>query len=256
MGAFRPSIHFVFLLTFLLQNPASPAEMIAVRYPEGVSHGYLVLRTLDGKPIADGDSTQVARGDRVTNRMRFRFKDGSVYEQTTVFSQRGTFRLVSNRVLQKGPTFERPMETIIDATSGQVTVRYTEDGKEKFERAARTAPRCSQRYRFHLVKKHTTDSPENHGVIRGSQSKATAGEPRNHSTRPGTILGWQSPSQSDSLRRESENRRCSRSRRAFGREATSRHSSMGAWRGCPSLPTIRWSFVWRRPDLANGTCCP
>src|ERR1700681_591850 len=131
MGAFRPSIHFVFLLTFLLQKTASPAETVAVRYPEGVSHGYLVLRTLDGKSIADGDSTQVARGDRVTNRMRFRFKDGSVYEQTTVFSQRGTFRLVSNRVLQKGPTFERPMETIIDATSGQVTVRYTEDGKEK-----------------------------------------------------------------------------------------------------------------------------
>ncbi len=45
--------------------------------PEGVSHGFLVLRTQDGKPIADGDSTQVARGDRVSSHMRFRFKDGS-----------------------------------------------------------------------------------------------------------------------------------------------------------------------------------
>jgi hypothetical protein len=63
--------------------------------------------------------------------MRFRFKDGSIYEQTTVFSQHGTFRLLSDHVVQKGPTFKRPMETAIDATSGQVTVRYTEDGKDK-----------------------------------------------------------------------------------------------------------------------------
>jgi hypothetical protein len=35
--------------------------MVAVRYPEGVSHGFLVLRTQEGKPIADGDLTQIAR---------------------------------------------------------------------------------------------------------------------------------------------------------------------------------------------------
>ena len=130
MGGFRTSLRFVFLVASLLP-PTASAESVAVRYPEGVSHGFLVLRTQDGKPIADGDSTQVARGDRVTNRMRFRFKDGSIYEESTVFSQHGTFRLLSDRVRQKGPTFKRPMETAIDATSGQVTVRYTDDGKEK-----------------------------------------------------------------------------------------------------------------------------
>jgi hypothetical protein len=121
----------VSLLACLLQPTISPAETVVVRYREGVSHGFLVLRTQEGKPIADGDSTQVAQGDRVTSRMQFRFKDGSIYEQTTVFSQRGTFRLLSDHVVQKGPIFKRPMETAIDATSGQVTVRYTEDGKEK-----------------------------------------------------------------------------------------------------------------------------
>jgi len=123
--------NFVFFLTCLLQPTASPAGTVAVRYPEGVSHGFLVLRTLEGKPIADGDSTQVARGDRVTSRMRIRFKDGSTYEETTVFSQQGVFRLLSDHVLQRGPTFKRPMETEIDAASGQVKVRYTDDGKEK-----------------------------------------------------------------------------------------------------------------------------
>jgi hypothetical protein len=128
---FRASMRLVYLLACLLQPIASPAEAVPVRYREGVSQGYLVLRTLDGKAIADGNSTQVARGDRVTSRLRFRFRDGSIYEERTVFSQHGTFRLLSDPVLQKGPIFQKPMETVIDATSGQVTVRYTDDGKEK-----------------------------------------------------------------------------------------------------------------------------
>jgi hypothetical protein len=128
---FRASMRFVFLLTCLLKPTASRAETVPVRYPEGVAHGYLVLRTLDGKTIADGDSIQVVRGDHVINRMRFRFKDGSIYDETTAFSQRGTFRLLSDHVVQKGPIFQKPMDAIIDTSVGQVTVHYTENGKEK-----------------------------------------------------------------------------------------------------------------------------
>jgi hypothetical protein len=131
MRGFRASVRLVLLLVFVLQPTALPAEAVTVRYPEGVSHGFLVLRTLDGKSIADGELTQVARGDRVTSRMRFRFKRGSIYEETTVFSQRDTFRLLSHRVLQKGPEFKRPIETSIDPTAGQVTVRYTDDDSKK-----------------------------------------------------------------------------------------------------------------------------
>ena len=109
----------------------SAAEMVPVRYREGVTHGFLVLRTTEGKPIADGDSTQVTRGERVISHLRFRFRDGSVYEETTVFSQHGTFRLLRDHLVQKGPSFKQPLETTIDTASGQVTVRYTEDGKEK-----------------------------------------------------------------------------------------------------------------------------
>jgi hypothetical protein len=78
MSGFRASIGLVVALAYLLQSTASPAEPVNVRYPEGVAHGVLVLWTLEGKPIADGDSTQVAHGERVTSRMRFRFKDGSI----------------------------------------------------------------------------------------------------------------------------------------------------------------------------------
>src|SRR5438445_8156325 len=121
----------LFLLPSLLSSTALMPESVAVRYKEGVSHGFLVLRTPDGKPIADGESTQVSQGDRVTNHMWFKFKDGSFYDQTTVFSQRGTFRLLRDHVLQEGPAFKRRLETSIDATSGEVTVRYTDDHNQE-----------------------------------------------------------------------------------------------------------------------------
>ena len=63
------------------------AEPVAVRYTEGIVHGFLALRTLDGVLVANGDLMQVAQGDRVTSRLVFRFKDGSVRDETSVFSQ-------------------------------------------------------------------------------------------------------------------------------------------------------------------------
>jgi hypothetical protein len=116
----------------LLQPGAMPAETVAVRHTEGVVHGFLVLRTLAGDTLADGDLIQVARGDRITSRLVFHFKDGSVHEETAVFSQRRSFRLLNDHLVQKGPAFPHPMEVSIDGSMGQVTVRSTDDdGKEK-----------------------------------------------------------------------------------------------------------------------------
>jgi hypothetical protein len=113
---------------------ALSAEPVAVRYTEGVVHGFLVLRTLDGTAIADGDLIQVDRGDRVTSRLVFHFKDGSVNEETAVFTQREHFRLLSDHLVQKGPAFPQPLDMSIDCASGQVTVRYANDhGDQKVE---------------------------------------------------------------------------------------------------------------------------
>jgi hypothetical protein len=62
----------------------------------------------------------------------FHFKDGSVHDETAVFSQRGNLRLLSDHLVQKGPAFQHAMEVSIDGPTGQVTVRTTDDdGKEK-----------------------------------------------------------------------------------------------------------------------------
>src|SRR5207237_1351050 len=116
----------------MLQPNALFAEMIPVRHTEGLIHGFLLVLTFEGKALADGQMTQDARGDRVTNHLIFRFKDGSIYEDTTIFSQRGTFRLLSDHLILRGPSFKQPIDTSINASTGQVKVRYTENrGKEK-----------------------------------------------------------------------------------------------------------------------------
>jgi hypothetical protein len=110
---------------------ALTAEPVAVRHIEGTVRGFLVLRNVEGKTIAAGDLSQIVQGDRVVSRLVFRFKDGSVDDETTVFSQRRTFRLLSDHHVQKGPSFPHPMDVLIDASTGQVTVRSTDGGKEK-----------------------------------------------------------------------------------------------------------------------------
>jgi hypothetical protein len=89
---------------------------------------------MDGALLANGDLIQTARGERVTARLTFRFKDGSIHDETAVFSQRRQFRLVNDRLVQKGPTFPHAIDMTIDAVKGDVVVRYRDDhGEQKTE---------------------------------------------------------------------------------------------------------------------------
>jgi len=116
----------------ILRPNVLPAQQVKVAHKEGLVHGFLVLRTPEGKFLADGDLIQNVQGDRVISRLVFHFTDGSLHEETTVFSQRGQFRLLSDHFIQKGPAFEHPMDLRINATTGEVVARYVEDGKEKY----------------------------------------------------------------------------------------------------------------------------
>lgn len=116
----------------LLQPGNLSGERIAVRQREGLVHGFLVLHTLDGNHLADGDLVQVARGNRVTTQLVYHFKDGSLHHETATYSQSGSFRLLSYHLVQKGPAFKSQMDFSIDALSGQVTIRHSgDDGKEE-----------------------------------------------------------------------------------------------------------------------------
>jgi hypothetical protein len=123
----------VLIITGSLLRPVF-AETIPVRQMEGSLHGFLVLQTQDGKTIAEGDLIETAKAAAVKVQMIYRFHDGSYYEETSEFSQRGQFRLLRNHLIQKGPSFKQAMERSIDASTGQVSVRYTDDkGNQKME---------------------------------------------------------------------------------------------------------------------------
>jgi hypothetical protein len=128
------------VLAVCVAAPAG-ADPVAVRFAEGVVHGFLTLRAPGGAMLASGDLLQTASGDRVKSRLVFRFGDGSVFDETAVFTQRGHFRLISDHSIQRGPAFERDIDMVIDAATGIVTVRHRKQGDdEKLEREQLTLP--------------------------------------------------------------------------------------------------------------------
>lgn len=132
----RPSANFclpwLLLLALILagSGPAS-AEPVTVKYLEGISHGFLVLRSLDGRILASGDQFQVVEGNQVTTETVFHFKDGSLHDETVVFVQGRTFRLLSDRLIQKGASFPHPIDILIDGTKNEVTIHAAEKNQEK-----------------------------------------------------------------------------------------------------------------------------
>ena len=107
------------------------AAPIPVRYPEGITHGFLALRTTEGKTIAQGDLIQTLKDGKVESRLVLRFKDGSQHDETVVYTQQPHFRLVTDRLIQKGPAFPHALDMTIDGGTGRVIVKYTDDGKQK-----------------------------------------------------------------------------------------------------------------------------
>jgi hypothetical protein len=127
----------------MMFSPGAPDDdgALPVRHTEGLVHGFLALRSLEGKTLAVGDLIQVAHGDEVTSKLIFHFKDGSIRSETTVFSQGGEFHLISDHLIEKGPAFKRSAETSIDVSTGEVSIHYTDDdGKEKVEDGHFTLP--------------------------------------------------------------------------------------------------------------------
>jgi hypothetical protein len=128
-----PTLHrrcrtFLLLAIGLFAAESLAADPIPVRRSQGTFHGFLVLRTLEGSTLATGDLVQIGHDDRVTSRLTFHFRDGSVDDETTVYSQRKFFQLISDHHIQRGPSFPKPLDMLVDAASGQITTR-DKDGK-------------------------------------------------------------------------------------------------------------------------------
>jgi hypothetical protein len=131
----RVAIFFIICTIGILPLGCTPApsENIALHHQEGIAHGFLVLKSLDGQVLASGDLIQVAQGTQITSETVFHFKDGSLHDETAVFTQDHSLRLVSDHLIEKGPSFPHPLEMSIDTSAGDVRIQAGENGNAKDE---------------------------------------------------------------------------------------------------------------------------
>ena len=122
----------VLVMALVWPSPLA-ADPVAVRFVEGAVHGFLMLRTINGVLLAHGDLLQVNRGGKVESRMIFRFKDGSVFDETVVFTQQRVFTMQSYRLVHRGPIFTEDTEISLERGSGKYRVKTKahKDGQDK-----------------------------------------------------------------------------------------------------------------------------
>lgn len=124
---------FIVAIAVLISVHADAAP-VAVRFPEGVTHGFLLVRSLAGEIIGHGEMIQIVKeDDLVESRLVFRFKDGSLHDEKVAFSQQRVFTMISYRLIQRGPSFPDQTDVSIDRGSAEYKVRSQarEDGKEQ-----------------------------------------------------------------------------------------------------------------------------
>jgi hypothetical protein len=108
------------------------AEPITMRYPEGPAHGFVELSDLSGTTIAHGELVQWLEQRVVVSQFVIRFNDGSIYDELIRFSQNPVFRLLSYKLVQKGPSFAESSEIEFDRTGRyRVRSKKASDAKEE-----------------------------------------------------------------------------------------------------------------------------
>jgi hypothetical protein len=114
--------------------PSAEAAPVAVRFSEGVAHGFLLVRSLTGEIIGQGEMTQVVQeGDLVKSHLIFNFKDGSLHDESVTFSQQRVFTMLRYRLTQRGPSFPDQIEVSIDRSTAEYKVRSKtgQEGREE-----------------------------------------------------------------------------------------------------------------------------
>src|SRR5262245_65465970 len=88
------------------------AAPVTVKLAEGNLRGFLVLRPLDGPPIGYGELRQHPRDGLIESRLLLNWKDGSVYDETALYSQDRVFTLNRYGIRKHGPYLLEEEHTI------------------------------------------------------------------------------------------------------------------------------------------------
>ncbi|WP_236026968.1 hypothetical protein [Geomonas diazotrophica] len=119
------------LLLVLSCGPAYGAP-VAVHFTEGMARGFLELNDSAGQRLAAGDFLQIPNEGEMKTRVVLYFRDGSLHDETVVFSQQHKFLLKSYRLIQKGKAFENDLDVTLERATGKYRVKVKgKDGHEK-----------------------------------------------------------------------------------------------------------------------------
>lgn len=121
----RPA--FLIGLMLMVALPATAAP-IPVRFVEGATHGYLILRDERGDRLADGEMIQKTHGPLVEGQLIFRFKDGSLHDERVSFTQKHVFTLQSYKLLQRGPSFPIAIDLAMERKTGEYRLQSSRNG--------------------------------------------------------------------------------------------------------------------------------
>jgi hypothetical protein len=134
------TLFLLFLTTAVLCHRPLWAAPISVRFVEGATHGFLALRTVNGVLIATGDLLQVGRRGQIESRMVFRFKDGSVLDESVVFTQQRVFTMQSYHLVRRGPAFTEDTPRFHTGASHGKVPREHQDPQKTGRRRCSTVP--------------------------------------------------------------------------------------------------------------------
>lgn len=115
----------------LAAGRSASADPVEAKHKQGSNHGFLLLKSPEGKVIAVGDDVIIAHGVNVRSHLVFHFHDGSVDDEVTVFRQAKVLQLISDHHIQRGPSFPQPLDIALNVPRGEVTWHEEKDGRQE-----------------------------------------------------------------------------------------------------------------------------
>ena len=131
--AVRACIAVIMVIAAFVSTPVN-AGPITVKFSEGMTHGFLLVRSLAGEILGQGEMIQALKeDDLIENQLIFRFKDGSLHDERVTFTQQRVFTMISYRLVQRGPSFPEQIDVSVNRGTAEYTVRSQprEHGKEE-----------------------------------------------------------------------------------------------------------------------------
>ena len=117
---------------------AARGDPVTVRFPEGTTHGFLILRSLQGQTLAHGELTELPKGDRMESRLSWRFRDGSLQDEWVTYLQKPVLKLLGYKQIQRGPSFPADVEVAFTREPSRYEVKQRERGKNETEELSGT----------------------------------------------------------------------------------------------------------------------